>query len=997
MTQSAAPLMLPIADNRRRLEGIRSDQPFSVELENGDTLEFVPLSCHEYSLLGRSVDGQWFAKVELRPHPLKRNDLHEEAEIIRDLNRRGCVTCPQLYGVGQVRAEELARTCDQELPREARPALVLPFLATASAVSLNDLLFSILEQRKLGWFHADLKPDNLRFCPDSQVCYLIDYDQAEPLTDAQIDQPLVDFLRWADQHIREKYAQFQFLGLFHYFPGIALEQVILPRLDQGRLDVGKTQLLKSAETTLNPSKIYHGIDLDDIVAHGERTLDARLSLMNRIRFFPGERVLDIGCNLGLLCAYLAGRGCAVNGIDLDPYVIRGAQMLSNIRGDGIQFACVDLDQEQDLGRYDTILLFSVLHHTQHVIENARRIADACQRIIIECRLREQGAKPVEGQWIATTAWSFDTVDALTDGLCRLFPGFGLFKNHGQADRERYLIELIREGVEWSGTTVTEDIRPATTEPGDSPRPVPPMTQDQALQYFLKRNAERWARIQPRHTDQCVLVELLVGHPAYFIANAVLAKYLQQIHGCAIKAILPNRNNDYLKSLAASYGITEYYYEEDLGRLINPPQKASMQQVLQQPGNLRKTLLDISINGIRVGDLIYDTYLRNTSNVTIEALDDQLLGTAISAVGYYRLYDAIFRENDVVATAVGHTVYTRFGVLARVSVAHSVPVYAKKPSPLLVRRYSRAEEFPEHEWAVDPQEAAYVWATRREQAIAKGRAHMAEQLDSDARSFSKGGTGRWYSEAYGSDRTLYSLERFCEVTGINPDKPIVVLFSHCMPDVPHSFAWGLFDDYYQWLTETLAYAAQRPQVNWIVKPHPADKHYNSRISAEQVYQTFAHHPHIALAPADLNTRSLFDFTRAIVTVTSTAGLEFAAQGIPVILAGQGLYSGHGFTHEPKSLEDYHRLLSTVETLPRLDSETIDRVYALIATQFFYIRATCVYVPDMPLTPWEQYDLTEALQQAAERARDLGFEEDPFFRSLLVQVVMGTKHLFNYESG
>ncbi|WP_295407600.1 methyltransferase domain-containing protein [uncultured Thiocystis sp.] len=981
-----------------------TDQLFQVVFSDRQTMEVVPLSRSDQSLLGRSKDQRWFVKVELQAHPFKRNSLLEEAGIIRELNQRGCVSCPELYAVGQVQASALADLC--QLPADAQdmlPALILPYLSTQSAVGLPDLLFSIQEQRKLGWFHADLKPDNLRFSPETQVCSLIDYDQAEPLTQQQMNLPLVDFLRWADRRVREKYARFKFNGLFHYFPGVTMERDILPRLDQGRLDVGQTMLFRSAETTLNPSKVYHTIDLPDVLAHGERTLDDRLRLMNLVRFLPGERVLDVGCNSGLLCAYLTSRGCVVKGIDLDPYVIRGARMLSNLRGDAIDFACVDLDQADDLGRYDTVMLFSVLHHTQQVPRNAQLIADASKRIIIECRLHEQGAKPVDGRWIATTAWSFENLNDLIDGLLALFPGFTLFRNHGQADRDRYVLEFIREGVDWSGATTAEDKRPETiqgTEPSPQTSniedPSTKQAENEALDYFLVQNTRRWAKIQPRRTDQCILVELLVGHPGYFIANAVLAKYLQLIHGCAIKAILPDRKNAYLHALAASYGITDYYYEEDLGRFITHSQQESMYRTLQHSGSdLRKALLEININGIRVGDLIYDMYLRNTGNVTVETLDDRLLETAISAIGYYQLYDGIFCENNVIATAVGHTVYTRFGILARVSVAHGAPVYAKKPAPLLVRQYRKIEEFPEHETTFDASEFAYVWNTRREQALAKGRTHMADQLNSEASSAGKNGMGRWYSEAYGKDRQIYTRERFCEVTGIDDAKPIVILFSHCMPDAPHCFPSSLFDDYYQWLVQTLAYVANRPQVNWIVKPHPDDKYYHSKISAEQVYASFAHHPHIALAPSDLNNRSLFEFAQAIVTVTGTAGLEFASQGVPVILAGKGLYSGHGFTHEPETLDAYYCLLDHVESLPRLNTDAIERVYVLIATQIFYARARCLYMPDMPLTPWEPYDLADVFHQVTERTRDHDFGEDPFFRSLLLQVVMDAKHLFNYE--
>ncbi|EGV30542.1 Methyltransferase type 11 [Thiorhodococcus drewsii AZ1] len=996
------PLEFPIAD--LQYLPCRSNRSFVIDCDDGKILEVLPLGYTDYALFGRSSDQRWFVKIELEPHPLKRNNLLQEAEIIRELNRLGCISCPTLHGVGSVQSSTLVDVC--RLPKgasETLPALLLPYLSSQPAVGLQDLLFTMEEQRKLGWFHADLKPDNIRLCPETQVCYLIDYDQAEPLEQPQIEMPLLDFLRWADDRVRAKYSRFKFNGLFNYFPGIRLEQDILSRLDQGRIDIGQTTLFRSAETTLNPSKIYHTIDLPNIVAHGERTLEARMRLMDLVRFFPGERVLDVGCNSGLLCAYLASRECEVKGIDLDPCVIRGAKMLSNIRGDGITFDCVDLDRAEELGSFDTVMLFSVLHHTQQVLRNAELIAKSCKRVIIECRLHEQGAKPVDGRWITTTAWSYEDVDHLIKGVSEFFPGFQLLNNHGQADRDRYVLELTRDGEAWSGSIFTEKERakfiqvkeqPATIS--DEERQAKNKAENEALRLFLLHNTQRWAKIQPTRSDQCVIVELLVGHPGYFIANAVLAKYLQQIYGCNIKAILPNRKDVYMHALAESYGITDYYYEEDIGKLITKAQQLSMYEALQGSGSeLRNALLELKVNDIRVGDLIYDMYLRNTGNVTVDRLDDQLLQSAISAIGYYQIYNSIYRANSVVATVVGHTVYTRFGILARVSVSHEVPVYAKKPSPLLVRKYTRPDELQENQRAVDAREFAYFWDVHHDHVVAKGKEHLSNQFNSNASSAGRSGMALWYSEAYEDSRKLYTRTEFCEAVGIDPKKPIVVLFSHTFPDAPHSFRSWLFDDYYQWLKQTLTHVIGIDRVNWVVKPHPDDKYYNSKVSAEMVYEAFASYSHIALAPADINNQSLFDFTHAIVTVTGTAGIEFASQGIPVILAGQAHYSGHGFTHEPKSLADYYQLLSDVADLSRLSPSVVDRVYALVAIQFYCMRVPCVYMPEMPLTPWESYDRTEVWLQASDRVARYEFGEDPFFQSVLVQVAVDAKHAIRYE--
>lgn len=529
-----------------------------------------------------------------------------------------------------------------------------------------------------------------------------------------------------------------------------------------------------------------------------------------------------------------------------------------------------------------------------------------------------------------------------------------------------------------------------------------LRRQQAFNRFCHENAKRWSLIQPKVKDRYILVELLVGSPRYFITNAVLAKYLQLYYGCGIIGILPKRNDPYLHGFAISYGITEFYYEEDLGKLITPAEKATVQQYVNGSGaELRRTLLRMTCDGLRIGDLVYDTFLRNTGSVTVESVNNALLSCGYQGLGYYKLYDRIFRERQIDATVVGHNVYLRFGTLGRVSVAHKVPAYFNWSVPTRVYKYTRTEEFPGSGVAIpgagaeiDPDIFDFMLKQDAARVVAAGR----EILDAKTTPEERTGStkqGGWHSYAFDSSRKTYSREEFCQATGIDPAKPIAVLLSHAMPDGPHNYSRSLFDDYFQWLKATLDAVVGLDGVNWIVKPHPDDKHYRSNVSAEALYQSYKQHPHIALSPNDLNNRSLFDFADALVTVRGKGAFECAAHGIPVITAGAGPYSGLGFTYEPKNLAEYQSLLERVGSLPKLNQEIANRAYAYIALAYRYLGATSCYVPEMPLTPWEKYDLADVFQRGADLARDHPFGQDPFFRSLSQQLILGERYLCNHE--
>jgi len=403
------------------------------------------------TLLGVSADGAAFLKLELRHNPLKKNTLDGERRIIEALNRQNCVTCPRLLAHGTVERAQLQQ-CLDATGREALASaggdafayLIEEFLPATDIPTLGDILLAVLEQKALGVFHADLRPENCRMDKATGLCRLIDYDQAEPIDEATRKLGNVAFFDWCTQLIQKKYSRWNFKHFLHYFPALDLKRDFEGLFRDGAFNLASTRLFTNQITTAARAAIYHTISEADVYIDGERSLDSRRGYLDGIQFAPGERVLDVGCSSGIVSTYVARRGCKVTGIDLDPKIIRGCNILSHILGTDATFQYHDLDAGPVAGTFDTVLLFSVIHHTKNLRVNALAISQQCRRIIIECRLSEGGMKPTaSGGWQNTSGWNYPGLPELVAGLEALFPGFKLARNHGQGDRDRYMLELVK--------------------------------------------------------------------------------------------------------------------------------------------------------------------------------------------------------------------------------------------------------------------------------------------------------------------------------------------------------------------------------------------------------------------------------------------------------------------------------------------------------------------------------------------------------------------------
>ncbi len=380
---------------------------------------------------------KYIIKIQVKNNPKKQKNIQEEYETLLFLNKRGCVSCPTVYEYGKIESGLLQKLVDIE--KTELEYIIQEYCASDTGYNLADVFLSMIEQKKLGIYQGDIKPENVRFNSQTGVCTLIDYDQSISLTDEQAQMSNLDFLKFCDLHDKK------FFGFGNWLRHFGKSNKDLEEyFENGSLNLSSTTVFSLQKTTNSKSGIYHTINSRDVIAHGSRGLDRRAEILDTTAFEKGESVLDVGCNAGLLCEYLYQRGCSVTGVDNDPHIVIAAKVIANITNKNINYSCMDLDFVEKLDFFDTIMLFSVFHHTRDPIKNAKKISSSCKRILIETRLSESGKQPIDGSWVDTTKWSFDNLNDLVFFLESIFEGFKLKRNLGFADKGRYVLELIKQ-------------------------------------------------------------------------------------------------------------------------------------------------------------------------------------------------------------------------------------------------------------------------------------------------------------------------------------------------------------------------------------------------------------------------------------------------------------------------------------------------------------------------------------------------------------------------
>lgn len=173
-----------------------------------------------------------------------------------------------------------------------------------------------------------------------------------------------------------------------------------------------------------------------------------------------------------------------------------------------------------------------------------------------------------------------------------------------------------------------------------------------------------------------------------------------------------------------------------------------------------------------------------------------------------------------------------------------------------------------------------------------------------------------------------------------------IFAHINWDCVSDYAPMLHDDFNDWIISTLNSLRDDKSVNWLLKVHPAEAWDNPATGVQALvrkhFSELPEHIRVLGFDEDVNPLDFYNLIDGAVTVYGTAGLELSSLGKPVIVAGHAHYSRKGFTYDPASRQEYHRLLGSVGGLGALTPAQRD-----LAMRYCYIYFIQRQIPFPPV--------------------------------------------------
>ena len=430
--------------------------------------------------------------------------------------------------------------------------------------------------------------------------------------------------------------------------------------------------------------------------------------------------------------------------------------------------------------------------------------------------------------------------------------------------------------------------------------------DEACRAFVEFARGHWPRKAP--AGEPVLLMHQIEQYAPIVAYAFFGHALARQSGASLASFGYARSGLPLAQLFDGFGARPI-----LGLRELRPFEAQSRKLAGDLFRRLRTLRDVvnlHVDGVGLGDLIYDSYLRYHTQHTVELRDPLLRDVIAQAIA--RLFAArqTLDSHDVRTVIVDHAVYMNGGVLARVAIQRGIPVFhlPSRP-PTLIQLDPRP--FPSLDGAeagvrtCKPPLAYHRFAeiaarlplAERPQRLALGREVLEQRFAGQLHSMVLPAGGTAYGEV--SDQVVMARR----------GRPRILVMMHDFCDAPHAYRHLIFEDHYRWICWLFERAGQT-SFDWYAKAHPNSALDPARaaLNTRVLDELHARFPHIRFVPPSTSNRQLIaEEPAAVFTGYGTVGHEFAYMGLPVVNAGDNPHVTWGFNFNPQTVEELAALV------------------------------------------------------------------------------------------
>ena len=176
-------------------------------------------------------------------------------------------------------------------------------------------------------------------------------------------------------------------------------------------------------------------------------------------------------------------------------------------------------------------------------------------------------------------------------------------------------------------------------------------------------------------------------------------------------------------------------------------------------------------------------------------------------------------------------------------------------------------------------------------------------------------------------------------GIDFNRPCVGLLTNVIWDAQVHYGGNAFSTMLEWTLETIKYFGHRPDLQLIVRVHPAEVRHargSRQRMVDEIKRAIPDLPkNVFVIPPDsrMNTYAAMLKCNAVIVYATNTGAELTSFGVPVIAAGEAWIRNKGLTLDASSPQEYFEILDRLPLPERMSDEAVQRARKY-AYHFFF---------------------------------------------------------------
>ena len=340
----------------------------------------------------------------------------------------------------------------------------------------------------------------------------------------------------------------------------------------------------------------------------------------------------------------------------------------------------------------------------------------------------------------------------------------------------------------------------------------------------------------------------------------------------------NRPYRILKSM----GVTEFIQPKGLGRYKSKATGDYMNTLSKD----KNEILNLVIDEIRVGDIFYDWYLRESLQDTLDVNEKEFKFNFIFFMCNFYWWLEYMKKNQIDSVYISHSC-SDLALPARIGIKAGASAYVAawgKMHKIDKSKLFSDLEFMDYNPKSDEQFGYEINLQNSRHLLNKAKTG---DIVIDAHVLGSGYNGKHYNEVV-EDKNDFNI----------------LIAAHCFSDPPHSYGDMLFPDFTEWLN-FIGEVSVATNFKFYAKGHPAFWE-SDKLHFEKFLGKF---PNIKRVPSDISNLELFkQGIKVVLTVNGTIAFEAADEGILVINASRiSPHMNYSFSLSPNSLTEYQELI------------------------------------------------------------------------------------------